>query len=153
MLCSMRGTKTARVEGLWLVNRPKCSVSEDPDDSPEVQVCSPFMVISLNSMRDLCDIISWCHDCLLWSSSGKTTVHVHQKHCHSSAYLPASMPGSQNTINASKPLHLFLNPNSVPVTLSPGISVHPHTRVLFTHFWQTQADITNKQGWWTQHID
>ena len=31
MLCSMRGTKIARVEGLWLVNRPKHLISEDPD--------------------------------------------------------------------------------------------------------------------------
>ena len=36
MLFSMRGTKTAKVEGLWLVNRPKHLVPEDPDDSPEV---------------------------------------------------------------------------------------------------------------------
>ena len=58
MLCSMRGTEIAKVEGLWLVNRPKHSVSEDLDDSPEVWVCSPFTVPSLNSMRDPCDIIS-----------------------------------------------------------------------------------------------
>ena len=58
MLCSTRGTKIAEVEGLWLVNRPKCSVLEDPDDSPEVWVYSPFIVPSLNSMRDPCDIIS-----------------------------------------------------------------------------------------------
>ena len=58
MLCSMRGTKIAKVEGLWLVNRPKCLVSEDPDDSPEVWLCSPFIVPSLNSMRDPYDIIS-----------------------------------------------------------------------------------------------
>ena len=36
MLFSMRGTKTNEVEGLWLVNRPKCLVLEDPDDSPKV---------------------------------------------------------------------------------------------------------------------
>ena len=36
MLCSMRGTEIAKVEGLWLVNRSKHLVSEDPDDSPEV---------------------------------------------------------------------------------------------------------------------
>ena len=36
MLCSMRGTKTAKVEGLWLINRPKCLVPEHTDDSPEV---------------------------------------------------------------------------------------------------------------------
>ena len=58
MLCSMRGTKIAEGEGLWLVNRPKHFVSEDPDDSPEVWLCSPFIVLSLNSMRDPCDIIS-----------------------------------------------------------------------------------------------
>ena len=58
MLYSMRSTETAEVEGLWLVNRPKCLVSEDPDDSPEVQLCSPFIVPSLNSMTDPCDIIS-----------------------------------------------------------------------------------------------
>ena len=58
MLFAMTGTKTAKVEGLWLVNRPKCLVPEDPDDSPEVQLCSPFIVPSLNSMRDPCDIIS-----------------------------------------------------------------------------------------------
>ena len=57
MLCSMRGTEIAKVEGLWLVNRPKHSVSEDPDDSPEVPVCSPFIVPSLSSMRDPCDVI------------------------------------------------------------------------------------------------
>ena len=58
MLCSMRGTKIAKVEGLWLVNRPKHLVSEDPYNSPEVWLCSPFIVPSLNSMRDLCDVIS-----------------------------------------------------------------------------------------------
>ena len=54
----MRGTETAKVEGLWLVNRPKCLVPEDPDDSPEVWLCCPFIVPSLNSMRDPHDIIS-----------------------------------------------------------------------------------------------
>ena len=36
MLFSSRGTETAEVEGLWLVNRPKHLVPEYPDDSPEV---------------------------------------------------------------------------------------------------------------------
>ena len=58
MLFSMRGTETAKVEGLWLVNGPKHLVSEDPDDRPEVWLCSPFIVPFLNSMRDPCDIIS-----------------------------------------------------------------------------------------------
>ena len=57
MLYSTRGTEIARLEGLWLVNRPKNLVSEDPDDSSEVQLCSPFIVPSLNSMRVPCDII------------------------------------------------------------------------------------------------
>ena len=52
MLFSTRGTETAKVVGLWLVKRPECLVPEDPDDSPKVQLCSPFIVSSLNSMRD-----------------------------------------------------------------------------------------------------
>ena len=58
MLCPMRGTAIAEVEGLWLVNRPGCFVLEDLDDSPKVHLCSPFIVSSLNSMRDPCDVIS-----------------------------------------------------------------------------------------------
>ena len=58
MICSMRGTEIAKVESLWLVNRLECSVSEGPDDSPEVQLCSPFIVPSVKSMRDPCDVIS-----------------------------------------------------------------------------------------------
>ena len=57
MLCSTRGTEIAKVECLWLVNRPKCLVSEDQDDSPKVLLCSPFIVPSLNSMRDPCDVM------------------------------------------------------------------------------------------------
>ena len=116
MLCSNRGTKTAGVEGLWLVSRPNHSVSENPDNSSEVWVCSPFIVPSQNSMQDHCDVISWCHNHLLWSSSRKTTVHAHQKHCSSIAHLPASTLESPVTIDASEPLCLFLNLNSVPVT-------------------------------------
>ena len=37
MLFSSRGTEIAEVEGLWLVNRPKCLVPEYLDDSPKVQ--------------------------------------------------------------------------------------------------------------------
>ena len=57
MLFSMRGTETAKVEDLWLINRPKCLVPEYPDDSPEVWWCFPFIVPSLYSMRDPHDII------------------------------------------------------------------------------------------------
>ena len=57
MLFSMIGTKTAKSEGLWLVNRPKCLVPEYSDNSPKVWWCSPFIVPSLYSMRDPCDIM------------------------------------------------------------------------------------------------
>ena len=56
ILFSLSGTETAEVEGLWLVNRPKCLVSEYPDDSPGAQWCCPFIVPSLNSRRDPHDI-------------------------------------------------------------------------------------------------
>ena len=65
MLCSTGGTDIAEVEGLWLVSRPKCIVSEDPDDNPEILMCCPFIVPSLNRMRDPCDIMKCCHNCLL----------------------------------------------------------------------------------------
>ena len=58
MLFSSKDTKTAEVEGLWLVNRPKCLIPEYPDDSPEVWWYSPFIVPSLNSMKDPHDITS-----------------------------------------------------------------------------------------------
>ena len=57
MLFSTRGTETAEIEGLWLINRSKCFVPEYPDDSPEVWQGSPFIVPSLYSMRDPCDIM------------------------------------------------------------------------------------------------
>ena len=58
MLFSMRGTDTAKVEGLWLINRPGHLVPEDLDNSSEVWLCSPFIVPSQNSMRDPHDVIS-----------------------------------------------------------------------------------------------
>ena len=146
MLCSMTGTEIAGVEGLWLVSRPKLSVSKDPDDSLKVPVCSSFIAPSQNSMRDPCDVISWCHNHLLWSSGWKTTAHVHQKHCSLSAHPPASMPEFLITINASKPLCLFLNPNSMPVTLSLryfGVPLYQSLN-LFTHFQQNTGRY-NKQ--------
>ena len=39
MLFSSRGTETAKVEGLWLVNRPKHLVPEYPDNSPKAHLC------------------------------------------------------------------------------------------------------------------
>ena len=152
MLCSTQGTNIARVEGLWLVNRHNHSVSENPDDSSEVCMCSPYIVPSKNSTRYHCDIISWCHDPLLWSSSGKTTVHVHRICHNSSVHLPASLPEPPVTIATSEPLHPFLKPNFLPVTLSPRYFGAPlyWSPNLFT---KTQTGITSKQGWWMQCID
>ena len=95
MLFSLRGTKTAKVEGLWLINRPKHLVPEHPDDSPKVRYCSPFIVPSLCCMRDPHDVIKQHHDHLLWSSSGQTIVHVHPNHWCLPAYLLASTPEPQ----------------------------------------------------------
>ena len=66
MLYSSRGTKTAEVEGLWLIYRPECLVPEYPDDSPEVWWCSPFRVPPLIAgeilMTSLCDVMIICSD-------------------------------------------------------------------------------------------
>ena len=115
MLCSMEGTKIAEVEGLWLVNRPEHPVSEDPDDSPMVWLCSPFIVPPQWHKRSL-----WHHFMMSWLSA-----FIFQQENHyacasetwsfvcTSASIHARIP---NTINASEPLHLFLNPISMPVT-------------------------------------
>ena len=42
MLFSSRGTETAKVEGLWLVNRPKDLVPEYRDNSPRGLVVFSF---------------------------------------------------------------------------------------------------------------
>ena len=115
MLCSMKGTEIAKVEGLWLVNRPKHLVSEDPDDSPKVWLCSSFIVPSLYSMRDPHFLMSQL----------SALFFQQENHCTytsgTSLFIcafPGIHTGTLNNINASKPLHLFLNPISVPVTLS-----------------------------------
>ena len=78
-----------------------------------------------------------------------------ENHCACTLELPpfvctsASIhAGTSININASEPLCLFLNPISVPVTLSPGILVCPCTGVLiYLHIPnKTQAAIINKQG-------
>ena len=150
MLFSLRGTKIAKVDGLWLVNRPKRLVPEYPDNSPKVWWCSPFIVPFLYSLRDPCDIMKWCHDCLLWSSSGKTTVHAHQNCWHSCAHLPAPSPEPLNTMNASEPLHLFLNPNFMPVPLSPRYFSVPLHQSLYLH--NNKTGKLYKWEWCTQCI-
>ena len=112
ILFSMRGTETAKVEGLWLINRPKCLVPEYPDNSPEVCWCSPFIVPSLYSTRDPHDVMIICSD----PPVGKPLcMHIGTADVH----LLASLLEPPNTTNASEPLHLFLNPIFTPVTLSP----------------------------------
>ena len=88
------------------------------------------------STRDPHDIMKWCHDHLLWSSSGKTTAHVHQNHWCSSAHLLASSPEPPTTMKASEPLCLFLNPIFAPMTLCPRYFSAPSywSLNLFTHF-------------------
>ena len=113
MLFSSRGTKTAKVEGLWLVNRPKCLVPEYPDNSPKVQSCSPFIVPSLNSMRDSHDIMIICSDLPVGKPlhvcirTAMVHLHIHQHPCWDPKYY-----------ESSKPLCLFPNPIFMPVTLS-----------------------------------
>ena len=46
MLSSSRGTETAKVEVLWLANRPKHLVPEHPDDSPNDSKRDPHDIIS-----------------------------------------------------------------------------------------------------------
>ena len=73
-------------------------------------------------------------------------MHAHRKHCSLSVHLPASMPESPVTIDTSEPLCLFLNLNSVPVTLSPryfGVPAYWSLN-LFTHLQQNTGRY-NKQ--------
>ena len=130
MLCSTRGTEIAEVEGLWFVYRPKCLVSEDPDDSPKVQLCPTFKVPSLNSMRDPCDVISW-------SSQLSALIFQWENHCAStletSPFVCTSADvhtRTPNTIIASEPLHLFLNPIFMSVTC-----IYIWTYIWTDHYW------------------
>ena len=56
----LRGTKKAKVEGLWLSKDPNACVktpSNSNSQSPLAQLCSPFILPSLSHMRDPCDVI------------------------------------------------------------------------------------------------
>ena len=154
MLFSMTGTEMAKVEGLWLVNRPKDLVPENPDDSPKVWLCSPVIVPSLNSKRSL-----WHHEMMSW---GSALIFQWENHSACTSELLSFICTSAgihtrtlSTLNASKPLFSSLTQFSHLWHSPPGILVHPHTRVLI--YWhipnKTQASIINKQGWWMQHID
>ena len=107
MLFSMRGTETAKVEGLWLVNRPKCLVPENPDNSPKVQVALSFY----STLPQWHERSSWCHLMTSWSSAlifqlENHRANVHQNCCCSSVHLPASMPEPQIL---QKHLNLFVS--------------------------------------------
>ena len=115
ILFSSKGTKTAEVQGLWLANGPKCLVPEYPDDRPEVQMCSPFIVPSLYSMRDPHDIISWCHDHLLWSSRRKPLcMHIRTAMVH--LYICQHPHWNPKYYQSPEPLCLFPNPIFMCVT-------------------------------------
>ena len=148
MLFSSRGTETAKVEGLWLINRPECLAPAYPDDSPKIQMCSPFIVPSLNSMKDPHDVTLWHHDCLLWSSSGKTTTYAHWN-CHgSSVHPPASMLKPQRLqklwTSLSLPWPNFHACDTLPQVFWCTLIQESN---LFT-FSKRQAIIINKLRWW-----
>ena len=108
--------------------RPEHVVPEDPDDSPEVWLCSPFIVPSLIAQKIL--MMSF-HDIMIVCSDLPAGKPLHM--CIRIATVCASAgihARTPNTMNASEPHCLFLNPIFTPVTLSPGILVHPHTGVL-----------------------
>ena len=92
MLFSLRGTKTAEVEGLWLANGPECLVPEYPDNSPHdvMIVCS-----DLPAEKPL-------HMCI-------RTAMVHLCICRHPCW-------NLKCYKSSEPLHLFLNPIVMPVT-------------------------------------
>ena len=114
--CSTRGTDIARVEGWWLIDRPKCSMPETQTTAPRLELAFLIYFPSPNSMRDDCGVILWHHNCLLYSFGGKTTAHAWRKCHHSSVYLPALLPKSPVTITTPEPYYLFLVPNLMPVT-------------------------------------
>ena len=115
----MRSTDTAEVEGLWLVNRPKCLVPRHPDDSnnsPKVQLHSPFIVPSLLQHK----IFSWLHIVTSWSS---TPFFQWENHCTCALVLPWFICKCTSIhfripyyYESSKPHCLFSNPLSMPVT-------------------------------------
>ena len=116
--CPMRGTDIAEVEGWWLNKGPNCSV-------PETQMTAQRLKLAclIYFPPQEHEQLLWCHLMMSQSSAlllhGKTTVHAHRKCHNSSAHLPALLPKSQVTVASPKPHRLFLNPNFLPVTLSP----------------------------------
>ena len=116
---SMRSTDTAELEGLWLVNGPKCLVQRHPDNSnnsPEVWWSSPFIVPSLLQHERLL----WHHIVMSWSSA---PFFWQENHCACALVPPrfvCKCAGIHVRIpyyyESSKPHRLFFNPLSMPVT-------------------------------------
>ena len=116
--CSMTGTNITRVDSQWLNNGPNCSVPETQMTAPKLEFT--FLIyFPPNSMSNHCHITLWHPDHLLYFFCGKTTAHAQRKCHNSSAYLPVLLPESPVTTTTPEPHCLFLNPNFVPVTLSP----------------------------------
>ena len=139
---SMRSTDTAEVEGLWLVNGPKCLVPRHPDDSnnsPEVQSCSPFIVPSLLQHQRLL----WCHIVMSWSSA---PFFQWENHCTCALVLPWFVckcagihVGIPYYYESFESHHLFFSPLSMPVTLSPRYFSVPLYWSLMYYIYLTQA--------------
>ena len=154
MLCSMRGTETAKVEGLWLVNTPKCIVSEDPDDSPEIQLFSLY-----SSLPSIAWEILWCH---FMTSQLSALIFQWENHC---ACTLEMLP----FICTYAGIHTRTPINYKCIWTSPSFP-WPNFPCLWHSLWvfwcasywslnylhilnKTQANIMNKQGWWMEHID
>ena len=105
--CSMWGTDITEVEGQWLLsNWPNCSVLKTQMTALRLMLTS-LIQFPPNSMRDHCDIITWCHDQLLYFFSRKTTAHV-QRIC------PIHLCICQHHHQSLQLLLLHMNPLSFP---------------------------------------
>ena len=97
-----------------------------PDDSPEAHAHSPYipptLCISIMFMTSLNDIMIICFP-LLVGKPCACAGELHKLTC-----TPASIPPSCSSTAMHGSSHQFCIPNFEPVTLSPGISMCPHTR-------------------------
>ena len=117
ILCSMRDTNIATVEGLWLIDRPNHSVPETQTTAPRF-VCA-LLLYFLPKVAWEITVMSFYDVTLIcfWSSGRKTTAHVQRRYHSLSAHPLASPPECPGTIATSEPCRLFLNLNFVPVAL------------------------------------
>ena len=122
----MRGTEVAATEGQWLLSKlPECSAPKTPDDSLKACVHSPYipptLCISITFVTSLNDVMI-VYFPLPVGNPRACTGEPHQLTC-----TPAGIPPSCLSIATHGPSCQFHIPSFKPVTLSPGISVCPHT--------------------------